>query len=96
LQEIASQLYQGQDPRQLFYNKSPYHFIERDQGYLLSLNLPFLTDDDVTVSQNGDELIIQAKSRRRNLFLPKFLAYYRVVHSQMMNGRLLVRFEKDK
>ncbi|MDH3675413.1 MAG: ArsA family ATPase, partial [Anaerolineae bacterium] len=62
LQEIASQLYQGQDPRQLFYNKSPYHFIERDQGYLLSLNLPFLTDDDVTVNQNGDELIIQAKS----------------------------------
>jgi arsenite-transporting ATPase len=95
LKEIASQLYQDKDPRKLFYNKSPYHFIERGQGYLLSLNLPFLTDDDVAVTKNGDELIIQAKNHRRNLFLPKFLAYYKLVHSQMMNGRLLIRFEKE-
>jgi hypothetical protein len=46
------------------------------------------------VSQHGDELVINAKNRRRNLFLPQFLAYYRVAHTQMMNGRLLIRFEK--
>jgi hypothetical protein len=55
-----------------------------------------LKDQEVTVTQHGDELIINARNRRRNLFLPKFLAYYRVVHSQMMDGRLLVRFEKVK
>jgi arsenite-transporting ATPase len=94
LQEIVSQLYQGQDPRQIFFNKKPYHFIEQKYGYLLSLSLPFLDEKDVSVTQHGDELIINAKNRRRNLFLPKFLAYYKVAHSQMMDGRLLVRFEK--
>jgi arsenite-transporting ATPase len=94
LRKIASELYQGQDPRQVFYQKKPYHFIEQQQGYLLSIQLPFLTEDEVSVTQHGDELIINAKNRRRNLFLPQFLAYYRVAHTQMMDGRLLIRFEK--
>ena len=94
LQTIAQKLYQQQDPRDIFFKRKPYHFIEQKYGYLLSIHLPFLTDEDVSVSQNGDELIIQAKNRRRNLFLPKFLAYYKVTNSQVMDGKLLVRFEK--
>ncbi|MBN1221390.1 MAG: ArsA family ATPase [Anaerolineae bacterium] len=94
LQAIAQELYQQQDPQQIFFRRKPYHFIERNYGYLLTIHLPFLHNDDVSVSQNGDELIIQAKHRRRNLFLPKFLAYYRVTNSQVMDGQLLVRFEK--
>ncbi len=95
LQEIGGQLYQERDPRESFFNQRPYHFIEQKYGYLLSIRLPFLKEEDVTVHQRGDELIIQAKNRRRNLFLPKFLAYYKVAHSQMMNDQLLVRFEKE-
>ncbi len=94
LRKVVSELYQDQDPRQVFYHKKPYHFIEREQGYLLSIQLPFLKEDEVSVTQHGDELIIQAKNRRRNLFLPQFLAYYRVANTQMMDGRLLIRFEK--
>lgn len=96
LRQIAGDLYQDKDPRELFFNETPYHFIEQKYGYLLSIRLPFLEQEDVTVSQNGDELIIQAKNRRRNFFLPKFLAYYQVTHWQLMEGNLLVRFEKIK
>ena len=94
LRKIVAELYQGEDPRQVFYHKKPYHFIEQQQGYLLSIQLPFLSEEEVSVSQHGDELVIHAKNRRRNLFLPQFLAYYRVAHTQMMDGRLLIRFEK--
>jgi arsenite-transporting ATPase len=96
LRQIVAQLYGEQDPRQLFYTQKPYHFIEQKGGYLLSISLPFLEKEDVSVTQHGDEVIIQARNRRRNLFLPQFLAYYRLTHSQMMNGRLLIRFEKIK
>lgn len=94
LRAIANGLYEEQDPRDLFYQAKPYHFIEQQGGYLLSIHLPFLKDEEVTVRQNEDELVIQAKDRRRNLFLPKFLAMYEVTNSQMMDGRLLVRFER--
>jgi arsenite-transporting ATPase len=87
-------LYADDDPRRVFYQNKPYHFIERGNGYLLSIHLPFLKDQEVSVRQNADELIIEAKGRRRNLFLPKFLGYYTVTNSQLMDGRLLVRFEK--
>jgi arsenite-transporting ATPase len=95
LREIAKELYHEQDPRQVFFKEKPYHFIEQKQGYLLSVRLPFLEKEDVSVTQHGDELVIQAKNRRRNLFLPQFLAYYQVTNTQFVNGRLLVRFEKS-
>jgi arsenite-transporting ATPase len=96
LQTVGLNIYGEENPTNLFYKAKPYHFIERNNGYLLSIHLPFLEDQDVKVRQNSDELIIEAKNRRRNLFLPKFLAYYTVVSSQMMDGRLLVRFENNQ
>jgi arsenite-transporting ATPase len=95
LQEFAEKLYDSKDPRDIFFKRKPYHFIEQKYGYLLTIHLPFVKDEDVSVTQNGDELIIQAANRRRNLFLPKFLAYYKVTNSQVMDGQLLVRFEKS-
>ncbi len=94
LRAVGAGLYSQHDPRDIYYHNKPYHFIERGDGYLLSIHLPFLKDEDVTVRQHTDELVIEAGSRRRNLFLPKFLAYYTATHHQMMDGRLLVRFEK--
>lgn len=94
LRRIAVGLYQERDPRDQFFKTKPYQFIEQPYGYLLTIRLPFLEDGDVSVRQNNDELIIQAKDRRRNLFLPKFLAYYQVTNSQIFEGKLLVRFEK--
>jgi arsenite-transporting ATPase len=96
LRIIGGQLYGENDPGQIFFAAKPYHFIERGNGYLLSIHLPFLKDEEVNVWQTGDELIIEAKNQRRNLFLPKFLGYYTVASSQMMDGRLLVRFEKRR
>ncbi|MCB9076252.1 MAG: ArsA family ATPase [Anaerolineaceae bacterium] len=96
LRAIAANLYGDCNPRDSFSTAEPYQFIEQPNGYLLSIHLPFLKNEDVTVTQKDDELIIQAKDRRRNLFLPKFLALYKVTNSQMMDDRLLVRFEKKK
>ncbi len=96
LRAIGVALYGERDPREIFHEAEPYQFIEQRNGYLLTIHLPFLKDEDVTVTQKDDELIIQAKDRRRNLFLPKFLAYYEVTSSQMMDSRLLVRFEKKR
>ncbi|MDM8530641.1 ArsA family ATPase [Anaerolineales bacterium HSG25] len=94
LRDIAEQVYAEQDPRQIFFNEKPYQFVEQTHGYLLMVRLPSLQDEEVSVTQREDELIIQAKQRRHNLFLPRFLTYYHVTNSQMVDGQLLVRFEK--
>lgn len=96
LRDIVTQLYGEQDPRQVFFNEKPYEFSEQKKGYLLTIRLPFLEQGDVSVVQRDDELIIQVKDHRRNLFLPKFLIDYQVTHTEIMNGKLLVRFEKAK
>ncbi len=94
LRDIADRLYGETDPRDIFINERPYQFVEQTHGYLLMIRLPSLKDEEISVSQRNDELIIQANTRRHNLFLPKFLAYYKVTNHQMMEGKLLVRFEK--
>lgn len=94
LRDIATQLYGEQDPCQIFFSEKPYEFSEQKKGFLLTIRLPFLEQGDVSVSQREDELIIQVKDRRRNLFLPKFLVDYQVVHTEVSEGKLQVRFEK--
>lgn len=96
LREIVGPLYREQDPRQIFFDQKPYQFSEQKNGYLLTIRLPFLAEDDVSVTHHGDELIIQLKNQRRILFLPKFLVYYQVAETGVEDGELRIRFEKSK
>lgn len=95
LRNVATELYGDHDPRQIFLNEKPYKFVEQQHGYLLMIRLPSLEEGDISIKQHDDELVIQAKNRRHNLFLPKFMAYYKVTNYQMVKGQLLVRFEKS-
>ena len=42
-------------------------------GYVLTLDLPFTSKEQVKVLRNGDELVLQVGSWRRNLVLPRAL-----------------------
>ncbi len=93
LREIGQKLYGDRDPTEIFFKEKPYKLTPEDGSYLLEVHLPFLSKEDVSVLQYGDEMVIQAKSQRRNFFLPKFLAYYNATDAKLEEGWLRVRFE---
>lgn len=94
LREIATRLYGETDPAKVFFKEKPFRLTDQDGAYLLEIRLPFVEEEDVSVVQRGDELVIQLKNQRRNLFLPRFLAYYTAREVSVEKGWLRVRFEK--
>jgi arsenite/tail-anchored protein-transporting ATPase len=73
LRKVAAALFQDADPASFFYRGRPYRVRREDGGYVLTLDLPFTSKEQVSLLRNGDELVLQVGSWRRNLVLPRVL-----------------------
>ena len=74
LQRVATILYGAQDPSRVFYEGQPQEIVKNGAGYLLKMNLPFASKEDVHLTRAGDELAISVGNFRRNTILPRALA----------------------
>jgi arsenite-transporting ATPase len=66
-----------------------------DEGYAMTLALPFADRGDVELTRTGDELTITVGSERRILVLPSALRRCEVAGARFAEGRLAVRFVPD-
>ena len=73
LGEVADRLFGEVDPTTFFYRGRPYTVEREDSRFVLSLELPFTSKDQVHLSRNADELVLQVGAWRRNLILPRAL-----------------------
>ena len=73
LRRLGDALFADADPAAFFYRGRPYRVRREDGGYVLTLDLPFTSRDEVSLLRNGDELVLQVGSWRRNLVLPRAL-----------------------
>ena len=73
LRKVAAALFEEGDPAAFFYRGRPYRVRREDGSYVLTLDLPFTSKEQVSLLRNGDELVLQVGSWRRNLVLPRAL-----------------------
>src|SRR5205807_927915 len=73
LRKLGAALFADEDPARFFYRGRPYRVRRENGGYVLTLDLPFTSKEQVKVLRNGDELVLQVGSWRRNLVLPRAL-----------------------
>jgi arsenite-transporting ATPase len=73
LGELADALYGELDPTSFFYRGRPYSVLREDGAYVLSLELPFTTKDQISLSRHADELLVDVGQWRRNFVLPRAL-----------------------
>ncbi len=92
LTRIGESLYGDQPPTAMLYESPTYQLTQEGNVYILAIHAPFLTKAELEVKQFGDEVVIQANNRRRNLFLPKFLAYYRLTDYKLVDGWVKIYF----
>ena len=78
LNDFAEELYKGQDPTTVFDQESPYQLKENGSGYILEIRLPFLKDKSFEINKYGDEIVIQIGNKRKNVFLPRFVNFYKL------------------
>ena len=96
LARIGEGLYGDRDPADVFHNEPTYKVEAEGAGYVVSLRVPDVADDEVEATQFGDALVVQVRNQRRNVMLPAFLAYYRLTGpARIEGGWLHARFEPE-
>ncbi len=78
LAKIANEAYGDINPIEVLHKDMPYHFEKSDEGFVLSIKLPFIKDNQFTVNKFGDEIVIQVGNKRKNIFLPRFVNFYQL------------------
>jgi len=92
LVELGEALFGKEDPATFLYRGRPYRVVREDGGYTLSLELPFTSREEITLSRNADELVLQVGAWRRNLVLPRLLLDAPTQGARMDDRVLKVRF----
>jgi arsenite-transporting ATPase len=93
LREIGQALFGDGDPTAVHYRGEPYR-VRRDDGmYVLQVELPFMSRDELQLSRRGDELILQVGAWRRTLMLPRALVDAPTQGAKMDDGTLRIKFK---
>ncbi|MEK7849054.1 MAG: TRC40/GET3/ArsA family transport-energizing ATPase, partial [Chloroflexota bacterium] len=92
LRQMAEALYGRDDPTQLFYRGQAQRVERRDGHFYLTIALPFTSKESIDIMQNGDELVVQVGSYRRNIILPRTLVGLGVAEARFQGDRLLIKF----
>jgi len=92
LAELGRALFADSDPAAFLYRGRPYSVQREDGGYTLSVELPFTSRDEISLSRSGDELILQVGAWRRNLVMPRLLLDAPTLGARMEDRVLKVRF----
>jgi len=92
LGELGRALFADSDPAEFLYRGRPYSVARDGIGYVLSVELPFTSKEEISLSRKSDELVLQVGGWRRNLVLPRLLLDAPTQGAKMEDRMLRVRF----
>jgi len=92
LRELGNAVFGGDDPTGFFYRGHPYRVHREGDAFVIALELPFTSKDEVRLHRNGDELVVQVGWWRRNLILPRVLIDLPTAGAEFDDHVLKVRF----
>ena len=71
---------------------SPLHLERTDDGDVLSIDLPFTDEDELSLGRRDDELLVRVGPYRRSILLPDSLRRRKVTDAALRDGALRVTF----
>jgi arsenite-transporting ATPase len=76
LEKIANEIYEDTNPYEVLHEGEQFIFQRVKEGFELKIKLPFIKEQEYSVKKYGDEIVIQLGTRRKNIFLPRFVNFY--------------------
>jgi len=92
LTRMGRELFKDLSPTKIYYNAQTQQVTKDEDGYLLSLYMPFVDKKELSLNQKGEELIIRAGNFKRNIILPRTLLNYQVKGAKFDEETLKIRF----
>jgi len=92
LRSFADEVYGDTDAAAVLHDTDPLRIKKKDDGYVLTQELPFADHDDLEVGRRGDELLVRIGPYRRAILLPDSLRRREVTGARLRKGKLRVSF----
>ncbi|MBI2865140.1 MAG: ArsA family ATPase [Chloroflexi bacterium] len=92
LRRLAESLFGEEDPTKPFFRGQMQTIEKSGGGHILTLPLPLIGKEDISLNRTGDELLIQVGNHRRNLILPKVLVSSDIKQAKLDGGALRIVF----
>jgi arsenite-transporting ATPase len=96
LNRVAADLYGDEDPAARFYTGTPQKIEKRNDEYLLTLHLPFVSKGDVEILQGNGDLTVRIGNYRRSVALPRTLAGLEARGAKLRDEVLTVTFGRRR
>jgi len=92
LARLASKVFKGRDPADVFFAEKAFEFTKDGGKYLLTMRAPFLKGDEIDLIKNHDELVVRIGSFKRFVALPRRVAALEPSGATLEDGYLKVVF----
>ncbi|MGQ9572693.1 MAG: ArsA family ATPase [Dehalococcoidia bacterium] len=92
LGKMATALYGDKDPTQLFFRGPVQEVTSEDGRYVLTIALPFVSKEQLSLARAGDELIINVGSFKRSIILPRLLHGLSTLGAKFEGNKLRIAF----
>jgi len=93
LREIGVALFGDGDPTAVHYRGEPYRVHRENGAYVLEVQLPFTSREELQLTRRTDELVLEVGGWRRTLMLPRALIEAPTRSAKMDDGTLRIEFE---
>jgi len=96
LEKMAEALFGEKDPTHVYFIGQVQAVKKRGKGYTISLKLPFVQKEEVSLLKQGEELIVSIGNFRRDILLPRALAALEVKKAWLEDSCLQVQFAGEE
>jgi len=96
LSEMARSIYGADDPSAIYYRAVPQRIQRIGNAYVLHLQLPFVSKDDVDITHRDGELYVTVGPYKREISLPRVLSGKKVTRGKLEEGMLSVTFSDSR
>lgn len=95
LEKVAAALYGDEDPTRLFVRGPVQEVVSEDGRYVLTIALPFVTKEELSLVRNADELVVHAGNFKRNIILPHLLQGLPALGAKFEGNQLRISFGEE-
>ncbi len=96
LSRMGAELFTELDPAAIMYNTRIQEVEKLGDEYILSIYMPFVEKQDLSLNQKGDEIIVKVGNVKRTITLPRTLVGSTIAGAKFEDERLKIRFGGNK
>ncbi len=96
LERMANEVFKKENPAEIKYKGRTQQVTKDGEEYILSIAMPFMNKEELSLNQKGDQLIIKAGAVKRNITLPRTLLDYSIKKAKFEEEVLKIWFGSEK